>query len=140
MPSPYSNNPYAGQSWGSYFLPGFTYGQQLPGMENSLISDYLQRQNFQIAYDYWSQGAGLSPNGAFANFVRSQQPLIERAYNAALVPNPDLTPQQFLGSYLNGQNGNPGLTDTFNSMSYQQRGENPSAWGQGRSQWVRRNN
>lgn len=140
MPPVYgtAQSTFGGQTWPSYFLPGFNYGSQLP--PGSDLSDYLQRQNWQIAYDYWSQGAGLSPTGQFASFVRSQEPLIQRAFNASLVSNPDLTPQTFLGQYLGSPNGGGGgLYDTFQSLPYQQRGEDPSQWGGGRTQWVRRN-
>lgn len=135
---------YGGQPWPSYFLPGFDYGDPLApygGSPNSELSDYLQKQNWQIAYDYWSQGAGLSPTGQFAQFVRSQEPLIQRAFNTAMISNNNLTPQTFLGQYLGSPTGGSGgLYDTFRSLPYQQRGEDPSQWGQGRVQWVRRNN
>lgn len=125
---------YGGSPWGSYFLPGYNYSTPGQDMSGSGIADYLQRQNWQIAYDYWSKGAGLSPNGLFAQFARSQEPLMQRAFNASLVTNPDMTPQNFLNQY--GQN----LQNVWGSLPYQLRGENPSSWGQGRTQWVRRNN
>ena len=136
MPPVYGQpgGPYGGQSWGSYYLPGFNYGSQIPNAENSDLADYLQKQNFQIAYDYWSQGAGLAPNGAFAQYVRSQEPLTNRAFNTATLSNPDLTPQSFLKNYMGG------MQQQFQSLPYQLRGENPRQWGQGRTQWVKRNN
>lgn len=140
MADPYGGSVYGGQPWGSYYLPGFDYGSPLGNMSSSPIADYLQRQNWQIAFDAATGGAGLSPFGSFAQFVRSQEPLMQRAYNAALLANPNLVPQDFLKQYIGqpGQGAGASLMNTFQSLPYQLRAEDPARWGQGATQWVRR--
>lgn len=118
---------------------GSTAGGGISGIgQIPTLSDYLQRMNWQLAYDYATKGAGLQPQGAFNNFVRSQQDIVQRAYNASLVDNPDQTHQQFLGTY----GGPNGILDTmrqqFQKMPYQLRGEDPRAWGQATMGWVPR--
>lgn len=128
---------------GGWYDPNNLYGGQQPGPNTGgstlpTLSDYLQRMNFQIAYDYATQGQGLNPKGAFSNYVRSQQDMLQRAYNAALVSNPDLTHQQFLSGYGNGTGLLPQLQQNFQSLPYQLRGEDPRQWGQGTQGWVPR--
>ena len=129
---------------GRWFDPTNNYGGAGPTPNGPMdqvptLSDYLQRQNWQIAYDTATQGAGLTSKGAFANYVRSQQDLMQRAYNAALVRNNNLLPQEFLAGF-----GGPGgltsqMQQSFNALPYQLRGEDPKSWGQGPLGWVVRN-
>lgn len=132
------------QGGSGWFIPGYNWGGKAPTSTGTgtlpSLGDYLQRMNFQTAYDVNTQGAGLNPQSAFAGYVRSQQDLLNRAFNAAQVYNPDLTPQQFLQGY----GGPEGLMSTmrqkFQSLPYQLRGEDPRQWGQGALGWVARNN
>jgi hypothetical protein len=134
--SPYSASPYGYYDWTS------DYGTTMPGFENSPVSEFLRRQNFQIAYDYATRGAGLRPGGSFANFVRSQQDLVQRAFNQAMMKNPALQgdPSVFINQYMGGPNGMAAMQQQFNALPYQLRGEDPTRWGQGTARWVPRNN
>lgn len=120
---------------GTYYIPGFDYGSQYQtGGPGTILGDQYINQNPQAAFDMWSQGAGLTNETPFGRYVRAQEPLIQRSYQAALLSNPDLKYWDFLNNYVGS------LSQRFQTLPYQLREEQPRLWGQGPLRWIGRSN
>jgi len=119
-----ATNPYNG----GYYQPYNTYGSQQYGYglgdfaQTPLGGQYLE-DNHDAAFTRYLANMGYNPTTNQGDFARQQFGKVDDAFKAAQATNPFLK----FTDYLNGVNGQ--IQNQWNSMTYQQRGENPGMFG-----------
>lgn len=101
------------------FYNGGQYGQT-QNWQNTPVSENMREQNQRLAFNYYGNRQGIPENdSAFSRwFYETQFPRFQSAHGMAVMDNPMMTIDQFLGTLPGMQS----LRSQFQSLSPQARG------------------
>jgi hypothetical protein len=114
---------------GGFYNPYNTYGGQQYGYglgqfaQTPLGGQYLE-DNQDAAFTRFLANMGYDPSTNLGDYARQQFGKIGDAFKAAQATNPFLKFTDYLD-----QNGDQTIRNQFQSLTYQQRGENPGQFG-----------
>ena len=116
-----------GGSWGNPLTQKY-FGTDA----NSGIGQTFYQMHPEYAYDRMVAGEAPNSSAPYAQFLRSQYPVVNAGWTNASVANPKLQFTDYVSQRARG------LHDQFNQLSAQMRGENPALFGNstgGRQMW-----